>query len=352
MTDGDSLCLEERHPGLESACGYVTMPANLPPDYFVIEKEFRAAKTDEERIALLEEMLSIIPHHKGTDRLRGDLRRKLAKLKAQPAGQKKSSKRDSVFHIDKEGAGQVAVVGLTNVGKSALVAALTNASPAVADYPFTTWIPAPGMAQIEDIQVQMIDTPPLNPEFVEPLLMDLIRRADLVCLVIDLQANPLQQLEDSIALLEAQRIIPLHRQERYTGQRRATFKPFLLVVNKNDDEQSDEDREVLQELLGDEWTLVPVSAKTGRNLEGLKRAVFEALEIIRVYTKPPGKDPDLETPFVLKKGSTVADLAGAIHQDFVENLKAARVWGCEVYDGQMVSRDHVLHDGDVVELRV
>jgi ribosome-interacting GTPase 1 len=222
----------------------------------------------------------------------------------------------------------------------------------VADYPFTTWTPTPGMMLMENVQIQLIDTPPLNRDYVESELMDLIRKSDLILLVVDLQTYPIQQLEDTIAFLQEHRIVPCHLQDRYTEQRRLTFKPLLVLVNKSDDESSDEDFEVLRELLGDDWPLFSVSATTGRNLERLKQVAFERLEIIRVYSKPPGKEPDFSAPFVLKKGSTVADFAGGIHQDFFKDLKSARVWGSAVYDGQMVGRDHVLHDGDVVELRI
>jgi len=328
------------------------MPTNLPPEYFKVEEQYRAAKTVEAKIAYLEEMLSIVPKHKGTDRLRGDLRRRLSKLKTAPRSKKSAGRRDSAFRVDKEGAGQVVVVGLANVGKSALVAALTNATPEVASHPFTTWTPTPGMMPLDDIQVQLVDTPPLNADFVEPELLNLIRGSDLVMLVVDLQEYPLEQLEGTLAVLEKHRILPRRLQDGYGERRGVTFIPFLVVVNKNDDESSDGDLAVLCELLGEDWPLVPVSAATGRNFERLKRAVFERLEIVRVYSKPPGKKPDLDTPFVLKEGITVGEFAGKVHRDFLGRLKAARVWGSATHDGQLVGRDYVLHDGDVVELRV
>ena len=328
------------------------MPTNLPPVYFEIEKRYRAAKTPEEKIACLEEMFGTIPKHKGTDRLRGNLRRKLAKLKAATQTRKRTSRQVSAFQIDKEGAGQVAVVGPANVGKSALVAALTNATPEVAEYPYTTWTPTPGMMPIDDIQVQLIDTPPLNRDHIEPELMNLIRRSDLILLVVDLQAYPIEQLEDTVAILQEHRIVPLRQRDQHAEQRRLTFLPLVVLVNKNDDEGSDEDFEVLRELLGDDWRLLPVSATTGRHFERLKQVVFEELEIIRVYSKPPGDKPDLSAPFVMKKGGTVEEFAGKVHLDFRQKLKSARVWGSAEYGGQMVSRDHVLRDGDVVELRI
>jgi ribosome-interacting GTPase 1 len=328
------------------------MPTNLPPEYFEADKRYRAAQSPAEKITCLEELLSTIPKHKGTDKLRADLRRRLSKLKSTAQTKKSIGQRDSAFHIDKEGAGQVMIVGPANVGKSALLATLTNATPEVADFPHSTWKPMPGMMLMENIQIQLIDTPPLSQEFVEPELLDLIRRSDLILLVVDLQTDPMQQLEDTVALLQKHRIVPRHLQNRYPARRGQTVIPFLVLANKNDDEDSDENVEIFCELLEDDWPLFPVSAVTGRNLERLKQMVFDRLEIIRVYTKSHGKEPDFSAPFILEKGGTVTDLAGKIHQDFVEKLKTARVWGEVVFDGQLVKRDHVLHDGDIVELHI
>jgi len=328
------------------------MPTNLPPEALEAEQRYRAAKSLAEKIACLEEFISLIPKHKGTDKLRADLRRRLSKLKASSdQARKKAGRRESAFHIEREGAGRVVLVGPPNVGKSALVATLTNARPEVSPAPYTTWEPTPGMMPIENIQVQLVDTPPLTGDYVEPELLNLIRGSDLILLVVDLQTYPIEQLENTVAILQEHRIVPSHWQDRYADQQRITFKPILVLVNKTDDPSWDEDFEILQELLDDEWTLLPVSATTGRNLERLKQAVFERLDIIRVYSKPPGKEPDFSAPFVMKKGGTVEDFAGKIHQEFLEKLKSARVWGSATFDGQMVGRDHVLHDGDVVELR-
>ena len=328
------------------------MPTNLPPDYYEVEREYRAATSNADKIALLEEMYSLIPKHKGTDHLRADLRRRLSKLKEQSTSGKGGARQDAAFHIDKEGAGQVVVVGTPNVGKSSLVAALTNARPEVAPYPYTTWVPTPGMMTVGGVQVQLVDTPPLNREHVEPLLMDLIRRSDLILLMLDLQGHPLQELEDAVAIMEEHRIFASHRPITYEGQRRVVSKPVLVLANKNDDEATDDDSAVLEELLQEEgWPVCAISATTGRGLERMAQEIFSRLGIMRIYCKPPGEEPDLGAPFVLPEGGTVADLAAKIHKDFVEQLKAARVWGAGVFDGQMVSRDHVLHDGDIVELR-
>jgi ribosome-interacting GTPase 1 len=328
------------------------MPTNLPPEYYDADKRYRAASSPTEKIAGLEELLSTIPKHKGTDKLRADLRRRLSKLKSAAQTKKSASKRDSAYQFDKEGAGQVVVIGPANVGKSALVVALTNASPEVADFPFTTWNPTPGMMEVEDIQIQLIDTPPLSRDYVEPELLDLIRRSDLMLLVVDLQTDPIEQLEDTVALLGEHRIVPCYLRERCGDQRGLTIKPILVLANKYDDHGADENFEIFRELLEDDWPMLAASATTGRNLERLKQVVVKRLEIIRVYSKTPGQEPDLSRPFVLKEGDTIEEFAGNVHQDFVKNLKVARVWGEGVFDGQMVGRDHVLADGDVVELHI
>ncbi len=327
------------------------MPTNLPPEYFEVEERYRAASTVPEKIEALQDLLSTIPKHKGTDRLRADLRRKLSKLKEGAGGRKGAARHESLYSIDREGAGQVVVIGHANVGKSALVRALTNAQPEVAEYPFSTRKPTPGMMQVEDVQIQLIDTPPLNRDFVESEMMDLIRRSDIILLLVDLHADPFLQLEESAALLERHHIIPRHRRDRDADDRSIVI-PTLVVATKCDDERCDENYEIFMELLEERWPLLSISAQTGRGLDELRKAVFRALDIIRIYSKAPGKEPDLSAPFVMKAGSTVEEFAAKVHQDFVQNLSAARVWGSSDFDGQLVSRDYALRDGDVVELRM
>ncbi len=328
------------------------MPANLPPEYFEVEKRYRQAKAPAERIEALEEMLAIIPKHKGTDKLRADFRRRLSKLKSQQQAKKATSRRDMGHRVDPEGAGQVVLIGPPNVGKSALVAALTNATPEVADFPHTTRIPTPGMMPFENIQIQLIDTPPMTREYMEPWLPDIIRRADMMLLVVDVTTDPVQHLDETLALLVEKRIAPLRLACLYEGKQDWTLRPALVAANKNDDASTEENLQIFKALLEDDWPVVAVSATTGRNFELLKQTLFERLEIIRVYTKARGKTPEHNAPFVLKKGATVEDLAGKIHKEFVGKFKFAKVWGDDVYDGQMIQRDHVLQDGDVVELHL
>jgi small GTP-binding protein len=327
------------------------MPTNLPPDYFAAQDRYRAAGTPAEKLECLQEMLRLIPKHKGTEHMVGDLRRRIAKVKAQAAqAPKKTSRRETAFQIDKAGAGQVAVVGAANVGKSALVAALTGAEMEVANYPFTTREPAAAMMSFENIQIQLVDTPPLSQEYVDPELPQLLRKADMILLVVDVQTDPLHQLEETVALLESYRIAPRGWQERYTEPRGMVFPPFLVVATKADDEEADELYTIFCALLEETWPMLRVSTTTGRNLEELRRTLFERLQIVRVYTKAPGREPNREQPFILPRGSNVAELARKIHHDFLEQFSQARVWGPAVYDGQPVGKDYVLQDEDVVEL--
>ncbi len=326
------------------------MPTNLPPDYYHLEEEYRQASSPEEKIAYLEKMMSVVPKHKGTDHLRADLRRRLSELRSPKRAQKGPSRQESVYHIDREGAGQVAVIGPANTGKSTLVKSLTNATPDVAPYPFTTWTPTPGMMPIDNIQVQLIDTPPINGDHIEPEMMAMIRRADLALLMLDLQAFPIEQLEESVALLQEHHIVPRHLREHVEVEGYVAYLPFLILVNKTDDETLDEDFQVLCELVDEGWMLLPLSMTEARYIDEMKQAVFEALDVIRVYAKPAGQEVDHSAPFVMRRGGTVEEFAGKVHRDFLESFQYARIWGHGVYDGQMVGREHVLHDEDVVEL--
>ncbi|UCG65737.1 MAG: TGS domain-containing protein [Deltaproteobacteria bacterium] len=328
------------------------MPANLPPAYFEAEKRYREAKTPAEGIAALEEMLAIMPKHKGTDKLKADLRRRISKLKSKQQQKKKLGRRDRSYTIEREGVGQAVLLGTPNVGKSALVAALTNADPPVADFPHSTWKPTPGMMYFENVQIQLIDMPPVSKEHTEPWLFEIARKADIILVVVDVQTDPMQQLEETVSFLKDNKIAPLGMTDLYGVTDHWTFLSFLVVANKSDDQSTEENFEIFKSLVEGDWSLIPLSAKTGRNLDLLRQTLFTNLEIIRVYTKVPGKEPDRKAPFVLKKGCRLEDLASKIHKDFLEKLKYAKVWGKDVYDGQMVQRDHVLQDGDVVELHI
>jgi len=328
------------------------MPTNLPPDYLKIEKRYKSATSQSEKIAILEEMMAVVPKHKGTDKLRADLRKRISKLKAVPQGKKNKAKTESAYLISREGGGQVAVIGPPNVGKSALVGVLTNANPEVSSFPHSTWTPLPAMLMHRDIQIQLIDTPPISEEYIMHELFDLIRRVDLILLMVDVEADPFSQLEMTRVILEQHKIAPLRLKERYDEPRGMAFVPIQVVLNKNDNEETNENVEIFYELVEGDWPATAISAESGRNMETLKEVIFSRLEIIRVYSKTPGKPCDMKAPFVLKNNSTVEEFALKVHQDFAEKLKHARIWRAGGFEGQMVQRDHILHDGDIVELNI
>lgn len=325
------------------------MPANLTPDYLQADARFRAATTREERIEALEEMLRVLPRHKGTDHLHADLRARLSKLRLEPrsAGAKAFS-----HHIPREGAAQIALAGCPNAGKSSLVAALTHAAPHVAPYPLTTREATPGMMPYEDIAFQLVDLPPLCREHVEPWVYDLVRAADLAWLVAELE-EALDGVDVVTGLLAA-RGIDLHPagSESPSATPGHVAKPALLVVTGMDRPTAARDLDALRELLQAPWPLAPVSTVTREGLTELGRRTFAALGLVRIYTKEPGKDPDRRRPFTLRRGATVGDLARTIHNDIAAKLRFARVWGRGSFAGQSVGAAHVLVEGDVVEIHV
>jgi hypothetical protein len=312
------------------------MPANLGPDYLAAEQEFRRAETQSEKIAALERMWATLPKHKGTEKLQAELKRKLSQ--ARKESQKKGVAHSTPFYcIAREGGGQVALAGPPNSGKSRLLAALTHAHPEVAEYPFTTRLPLPGMMAFENVQIQLIDLPPVADEFTEAWLPQVFRNADRSLMVID--ANDPHSL-DEIEYIELK-----------LDQWRVA-RPELMVANKCDLQGERESIEALRELYGERYRILAVSAETGEGLDALRRAVFDMLELVRVYTKSPGKEPELGAPYVLKRGETVLDAARHVHRDFAEHLKFARRFRKGGRDFMMVDRNHPVEDEDILEFHI
>ena len=325
------------------------MPANLPPQYFEAEKNFRLAKSPLEKIAALEEMLAIMPKHKGTDHLRAELRTRIAKLN-QSLDKKTATQRASMT-IEKVGAAQVAIIGLPNAGKSRLVCSITNASPTVAEYPFTTHSATPGMATFENIQIQLIDTPPLVPQSIEWWLPPILMRADALLVIVDLGDAPLAQMEAITTQLANMRIGMVER-EAEEGAVPLSQKKALVAGNKVDLDSAGQNYRALWSKYGGQLPVVAISAREGDGLEELKLKIYQTLDIIRVYTKVPGGKPDFTDPIILEKGSTLGDAAASVHKDFAAKMKFARIWGSGKHDGIMAKRDHILQDGDVIELHL
>lgn len=336
------------------------MPANLTPQYLAAEKRFKEAATLQEKIEALEEMMATIPKHKGTEKMRADLRRRMAKLNAEKDRKFGTSKAGGFFSVQKEGAGQAVLIGAPNAGKSALLARLTHATPEVAEYPFTTHMPQPGMLPYENIKIQVVDMPAVAHEFYKPWMGSIVRHADLALLVADLGSDDLlDELEMVIEILSGARIRLVGRQTLEAADAAALeeCRTTLLLANKLDVPAAAGNLEILREFYQRRFEILPVSAVSGAGMHAVAPKVFELLGVVRVHTKAPGKKVDMAAPpFVLKRGSTVLDAARAVHRDFVQTLKYARVWSGEAskiaprHDGQMVERTYQLEDGDILEL--
>jgi len=340
------------------------MPANLSADYLKAEERYRAATTAEEKLACLEEMFTTLPKHKGTEKMQADIKTRISKLKKEMSGPSKGgAKRADWFHVEKQGAGQVVVLGAPNCGKSALVRELTGLHAEVAPYPFTTTQPAAGMMEFEGIQIQLVDTPPVAPDS-PAWLFHIMRTADVLVWMLDLSDDALlETTEQTQALLDKAHIALASPKSEVQSPDAPpsgtptpdsplpTPKKVLRLGSKADDAQAMDRLAILRELIGDVEVL-PISAEHHTGLEELKRRLFAMLEIIRVYTKKPGKPVELRDPVILPIGATVTDAAYHLHKDFAQNLQFARLWNSSGYDGQRVERGHVLQDKDILEFHV
>jgi len=327
------------------------MPANLTPEFIKARQRFRSAKEPAEKLAALEEMLKTIPKHKGTDKMQADIKRRIAKLRDGESRGKGGGKSSSHDHVPPEGAGQVVLIGPPNTGKSCLLAALTNARPEVAEYPFSTLAPIPGMMAFEDVSIQLLDLPPITPEYTEAWVYNLIRGCDLGLIVFDAADGELvlDELTELFGLLDERHVRPaVERTRGADPDERIREVPMRIVLNKIDVAAAPS-RELLERM---PFPVLTTSAEVGTGLDGLRRAVFDGLRIVRVYTKMPGKKPDMTEPYTLPIGSTVLDAAKAVHREFVDRLKYVRVWGSGRFDGQQVPAEHVLEDGDIVEIHL
>ena len=274
------------------------MPINAPVEYYKAEEKYKTAKSRDEKIRYLEEMIRLLPKHKGSEHLLGQLRRRLAKLKSQKEVKRGAKPR---FAIKKEGIGQVCLIGMPNSGKSTLLKMLTGVDVEIADYPYTTTKPEVGMMKYEDVWIQIVEIPStFDPEF-----MSIAHNCDLVIRVID--------------------------------------------IHQDIDEQRKKIREILNEYKV-KAKQIKVITKKPINIEKLRQEIWKNLGVIRVYTKARGKKPETK-PIILKKGSTVEDMIKEIHKDFLKHFRFARVWGKSVkFDGANVGLDHILADKDVVQI--
>jgi uncharacterized protein len=340
------------------------MPANLTPEYKAAEAAFRKARDPRERLERLREMLRVIPKHKGTDHLQGDIKRRVRELSEELERPKQGGARTGpALMIRPEGAAQIVLIGPPNVGKSSLHARLTGSAAPVASYPFTTQYPEPGMMPHEDIAFQLVDLPAVSTAHPVPWLASTLQPADAGLLVVDL-GDPacVERTEALQTVLREWRVTLSHRWEPAGESTEAAAPPddddpfalqlpTLLVANKADG-LADADAELgtFLEVTGIRYPALAVSATTGRGLGDIGPWLFSHLGIVRVYTKAPGRAPRQDRPFTLRRGQTVEEVARLVHGDLARSLKYARVWGKSVADGHHVGREYPLADGDMVEL--
>jgi hypothetical protein len=337
------------------------VPTNVSPEYKKAEDAFRRARDPQEKLEHLREMHRTIPKHKGTEHLQADIKTRIKELTDELAGPRKRGARTgppTVFRPD--GAAQVALIGPPNTGKSALHARLTGSHAAVGEHPYASQWPTPGVLLYDDIGIQLVDVPSVASTHEIPWIANTLQPADAACLVIDLGhagcVADVVELHDILAarhvhLTNAWPVDDVHEADLDSDDPFAKHLPTVVVANRADEiDDVAGELEVFLELTGYTYDAIVTSAKTGEGLDELAEWLFEHLAVVRVYTKIPHQPPDMDRPNTLRKGDTVLDLARMVHKDIAAGLHHARLWGSGTFDGQQVGADHVLADGDVVEL--
>jgi len=354
---GCSACGLEKNPvsdengSSHGPSGNDSMAVNLTPQYHEAEQEYKRAQTPEERLECLRKMYQLVPKHKASEKLQSDLKTKISEAKEDVEKAKKSGKKQGVsYKVPKQGAGQYVMLGPPNAGKSKLLSRITSAKPEVAPYPFTTREPIAGMMEWHDVRVQLVDLPPVTSDFLEPYVTSIARSADAAILFLDLADDDgpfatqavIDQLSQHKTLLVGK--VPDYELDPGVEAVRT-----LLVATKADDPGAEDRWSIAAEMLIG-FHVIKVDAESGTGIEELRHRLFEFLNVIRIYTKEPGKPADKTSPYTCPIGSNVVELAGHVHRDLADKLKSARVWGSAAFDGQTVGRDHILKDGDIVEL--
>lgn len=339
------------------------MPANLSPEYKAAEAELRKARDPQDRLHWLREMLRTIPKHKGTDHLQAEIKTRIKQLAEElTAPHKGGAHGGPVTMIRPEGAAQVALIGPPNAGKSALHGALTHSHAQTGPYPFTTQYPQPGMLPHEDTLFQLLDLPPIDPEHPIPWIGGTLQQTDACLLAVDLSdPDCLDRVLALHAELGRRRVYLTRHWPGSTPEAEreiledpfAQLLPTLMLATMADlIPHLDDELKVFRELAGLDYPVLPVSVETGLGLSTIGPWLFRELAIVRVYTKAPGRPPDQDRPFTLRRGATVDDVARLVHKDFARSLRYARRWRRGGGSVSQVGRDHPVEDGDLLELHL
>ena len=325
------------------------MPANLTPTYIAAENRYKKAVTWEEKLTALEEMLRTIPKHKGTEKMRADIKRRISKVKAALEQGSSQSKKGISFHVAKQGCAQCVLVGPPNSGKSSILNLFTNAQATIGDYPFTTLKPQPGMLEFENITFQIVDLPPISSQYTENWVPSVIRVSDLVLLTI--ANDEIDELDSILDYLEKSKIKLVTSIKVRDYQSPVVRLPTIILVTKLDLPDSSENVTLLKEIYGD-YLIFPIPQQQDGLVMTLGKLLYKFFDFVRIYTKAPGKEAQMDRPIVFQRGASVLDAAREIHKDFAESLRYARVWGKKTFDGQRVQRDYILDEGDIIEFKV
>ena len=390
------------------------MPTNLPPEALDKWEEVEAAHTPKEKLQKMQEFLSCVPQHKGTLKLRGTIKKKMAIIRADLEDKKrkgtgKSSGGPKLF-VEKEGSAQIALIGMTNVGKSCLMCATTNSKVLVTPTPFSTHEPVPGIMSYSDVQFQIVEAPAVMKGSADGragghITLGLARNADGVILMVDLSHDPVGQLELVLGELEKSRVLVTRPSGRVDIDRRhagaalriilvgklldcsmqdvedllrsykitdaivkisgdvrlddvedaifetTTYKPAVVVANKLDLKGATANLRHLKQYVNEKLPVIAMSCEQKTGMDELGKALFDSLGIIRVYTKEPGMKVHSDHPFALRRGVTINDLAKNIHKEFVSNFMFAMVWAKRLpFSPKKVGLGFMLEDGDIVEI--